>query len=281
MDYYQLVSDWLRRLRETDSERPLRTPTDLESGGSRPGSGGGGGGAGPSPAGSSPLVQPPVVGGPGVSVSVVAGASLISSVSALALGALASVWAAVSGSVGMQPVENDAPGNPSSFADAFDNPKLGHYWTAGRGSWSVAGGAVSVASVPAEWPAVLLYVADTFAEGSASGVVDVAGELIGVACCGSMSGGAFSGYVAGKDTTRLRLWRVDANVKTSLVFAAVTVAAGDDIRIERVAGDTLNVYHNELLKLTTTDATYQSGYAGLVVQFVADGFRSFAWEKVA
>lgn len=100
--------------------------------------------------------------------------------------------------------------------------------------------------------------------------------------------GAESGYVCavggdGTNADRLRIMKVTAGVGTLLGSNVIHgVAYPSDVKLEAI-GTTLNCYMGGVLKSTTTDATYATGYAGIMVANQSTNWRgdNFSADNIA
>lgn len=93
-----------------------------------------------------------------------------------------------------------------------------------------------------------------------------------VRCATTGGGASLSGYIGMVRgpfgaTTPLEIWKFTSGSQATLTTGTAVVAANDILKVEATGSGTINVYINDVLKLTTTDASspFASGGGGIYV----------------
>lgn len=161
----------------------------------------------------------------------------------------------------------------SVAVDFFRNRLLEPYWSPLAGDWEETdvlthvGGAV---------PGVLMYnptpVATTTRSDITLAAVSDGTQAVGVRL--SFAGGLLSGYVLVAEAANHRLYRYDAGAPTLLRTYTGGILAGETVGI-LATGATIRGRKNGLMLMTVADATYASGFTGVVSFGVGASFAGF------
>lgn len=167
------------------------------------------------------------------------------------------------------------PTSNPTYSDEFASV-LEPCWKMDRGTWSIATD-LQVAGSGALFPqSVLRYnPIATYTDADAAIVIGEPGKHCGVFIRGQGEA-PFNGYVVTHvDSSGLRLWVVTNDV-ASLIASDPTIAAiGDSIGI-RAVGTDISILHNGTELTVVFDATFASGYAGVVSEADNPAIQSFS-----
>lgn len=159
-------------------------------------------------------------------------------------------------------------------SDALRNQFLEPWWTQLAGTWVETDVLTHTAGGPV---AVLQYNPNLAAAVSRSdiGMVAAADGSQGVGVRLSWAGGLLSGYVMRAEVGNHRLYRYDAGVPTLIRSYAGTIGAGETMGIF-ATGTTIRGRRNATNLASSADATYATGFTGIVSFAAGSQYSSFA-----
>jgi len=172
---------------------------------------------------------------------------------------------------------NSSNNTPLLETDNFKGSALSALWTVQAGTFTVANGAVSVATVSSSHALAVrndgTFANDQFAQATYK-VAPNDGNALGVAV--RAASGADTGYWFVVTSTNAYIFKHVAGVETQLATAAKVPVAGDVIRLE-VVGTALTAKYNGTVFLTATDSAITTGAPGIEGQTGASGGSLKLW----